>query len=342
MRYFLLILLFSYGTLTAQTFTIDSLKSHIETGFIGSSAKTPFFLRANKYGQIPIDPNFLYFNAGLKKTYSNEKKIDYAYGIEGHLNIGANTSILLPQVYVKGRYKALEVYIGRIKEVVGLTDTLGTIGSYIWSGNALPIPKIDLGIREFRPLVKSKIISIKGNLAHGWFGSGDSVQNVYLHQKSLYVRLGKPAWKIKLISGFNHQVQWGGKPTVPYTDPISGQFITNYDVSLKNFLRVLTGVSIGEQTGQTWDDVTGLPANEAGNRVGNHLGTLDIGAELSLGKYSLNLYRQSIFEDGSLFYLSNITDGLSGLGLKGPKGFHLTGVPRHKKPRWANILWKYT
>jgi hypothetical protein len=200
---------------------------------------------------------------------------------------------------------------------------LGTMGSYIWSGNALPVPKIDIGIRSFTPLTKNGLLSIKGNFAHGWLGSGDSVQNVFLHQKSLYVRIGKPKWNIKIITGFNHQAQWGGKPTRPYMDAISGQMITKYDVSFENYLRVLTGISIGNQTGQAWDEIEGVPANEAGNRVGNHLGTIDLGAELKIGENLLKIYRQSIFEDGSLFYLNNITDGLTGLSLSSPQGFNI-------------------
>ncbi|MCD8539147.1 MAG: capsule assembly Wzi family protein [Leadbetterella sp.] len=239
------------------------------------------------------------------------------------MNAGKTSQFLLPEAYVKGRFGALEVYAGRRREIMGLTDTTGTMGSYIWSGNALPVPKIDIGFRQFVPLLKNGLISVKGNFAHGWLGSGDSVQNVLLHQKSLYLRLGKPQWKIRVIAGFNHQAQWGGRPAKPYVDRISGQLITQYDVSFENYLRVVSGVSVGAQTGLTWDDIDGLPGNEAGNRVGNHLGSIDIGTEFEVGRYRVKIYRQSIYEDGSLFYLSNISDGLTGLSLSGGKDFNL-------------------
>jgi hypothetical protein len=52
------------------------------------------------------------------------------------------------------------------------------------------------------------------------------------------------------------------------------------------------------------------------NRVGNHLGTIDIGMDIKLRNTDLFLYRQNIYEDGSLFYLNNITDGLNGISIK--------------------------
>ena len=66
------------------------------------------------------------------------------------------------------------------------------------------------------------------------------------------------------------------------------------------------------------------------NRIGNHLGTVDVAMEVQLTKWSFFAYRQSIYEDGSLFYLANITDGLHGLRIRnlrpGRRGLALTTV----------------
>lgn len=319
----ILVLLLTSLSLQAQNAFLDSLKITSEAGILTATANTPFLLRSNQYGLVPLEANVVYLNTRLAKEYTPSRTWDYGFGIEPHLNAGKTSQFLLPEAYVKGRLGPLEIYAGRRREIVGLTDTAGTMGSYIWSGNALPVPKIDIGFRHFVPLLKNGLISVKGNFAHGWLGSGDSVQNILLHQKSLYFRVGKPKWKIRIIAGFNHQAQWGGRPTKPYIDRISEQLITKYDVSFENYLRVISGTSIGAQTGLSWDDVEGLPGNEAGNRVGNHLGTVDIGTEFEVGNYRVKVYRQSIYEDGSLFYLSNISDGLTGLSLSGEKGFNL-------------------
>ncbi|MEY4646703.1 MAG: hypothetical protein RIQ98_539, partial [Bacteroidota bacterium] len=49
------------------------------------------------------------------------------------------------------------------------------------------------------------------------------------------------------------------------------------------------------------------------NRLGNHLGSVDVGMEIEWSKAKLFFYRQSIYEDGSLYYGNNITDGLHGI-----------------------------
>lgn len=295
-----------------------------KVGIITGTKRTPFLLYANQYGLVPIEQNILYLNTSLKKGYdSTYKKFDFGYGLEPHLNAGKNTEVLLAEAYLKGRWKSIELYVGRKREIVGLVDTLGTIGSFIWSGNALPVPKFDIGIREFVPLFGSKLVSIKGNLAYGWLGSGDSVKNVLLHQKSLYLKLGKSEWKVNLIAGMNHQAQWGGRPSKPYVDRISGQNIDSYGHSFSDFLKVFTGRSIGAATGLEWDEVTGIPANEAGNRIGNHLGSIDVGINIHFDEFKLFVYRQSFYEDGSLFYLNNISDGLTGISLANGKFFKI-------------------
>src|SRR5690606_11004519 len=143
------------------------------------------------YGVVPLEPNLVYLNTRVEKTYRRGRTWDYGFALEPHVNAGKNSQFLLPEAYAKGRVGPLEIYAGRRREVQGLIDTVGSMGSYIWSGNALPVPKVDIGFRDFVPLLKNGLVAIKGHFAHGWLGSGDSVQNILLHQKSLYLRLGK-------------------------------------------------------------------------------------------------------------------------------------------------------
>jgi hypothetical protein len=319
----LLTLITTVGFSQSTYFKKNTLTTKV--GVVTSSDKTPFLLRSKQYGLVPLESNILYLNSSFVKPYdSSGKAFDFGYGIEPHVILGAESQIFLPEAYIKAKWKAIEIYGGRRREVMGYVDTLGTMGSCIWSGNALPIPKVDIGIREFTPITKNGIFSVKGNFAYGWFGKGDSVQNVLLHQKSIYIRLGKPEWKIKLIAGLNHQAQWGGKPTIPFKDEISGQYITEFGHSFRDFTRVFLGKSVGNDTGLSWDEVDGVIGNEAGNRIGNHLGSIDLGFDIQLNEATkMKVYRQSIFEDGSLFYLNSITDGLSGISFGVKNGFNL-------------------
>ena len=286
--------------------------------YFSNSGETPFWQRSNQYGVIPLKNPGLNLEGGLHKeydsTYSSDNRLNkfsVAYGINAVANLGRTNQILLPAAYIKVRFGVFEFYGGRRKEIIGLIDTTMSSGSYIWSGNALPIPKIQISIPNYTPILGKGLLSIKGAFVHSWFDNG-FVKDFYLHQKWLYTRIGKPNWKVKVYAGFNHQVQWGGRNTVPQYDP-NGLVIDKLPSGLDAYLHVISGISVNK--GDNGVD-TGRPLNEEWNRIGNHLGTVDIGTEIDFTHFNILLYRQNIYEDGSLFYLNNIQDGLLGISLK--------------------------
>ncbi|MER0440592.1 capsule assembly Wzi family protein [Emticicia sp. W12TSBA100-4] len=287
--------------------------------YISTSNQPPFWLRSNQYGIVPVESPFLTVRGTAHKEYDSTinqqnqpKKFSYGYGLNSIVNVGKSSQILLPEAYIKLRYGAFEFYGGRRREIFGLVDSSLTSGSYIWSGNALPIPKAQISIPNYTSIIGHGVLSIKGGYAHGWFGHQGDVKNYFLHQKWLYGRIGKPNWKMKFYGGFNHQVQWGGKPINPYIEQQTGKIVTNYGNDFKTYINVVTGVSLLTKGGLALD---GVPINEAWNRAGNHLGTIDIATEINFNSINLFIYRQNIYEDGSLFFLNNISDGLLGLSL---------------------------
>ncbi len=281
-----------------------------EASTVLGTETTPFWMRANKYGLVPTKGNNLILSAGTYSDYQKTtKKINWGYGLNLGAFVGTENKFIIQEAYFKAKWKAFEFYVGRRKEIQGLVDTTLTSGSYIWSGNALPMPKVQIAIPEYTSLGGEGLVSIKGNYAHGWFESGRSdASGIFLHQKSGYFRIGKPSYKVKFYGGFNHQAQWGGSSKV--------LSIRKFESTFKDYLGVVSGKS------NVGNDTTGLDPNNAGNRTGNHLGTLDLGFEINLKNSKLFIYRQSIFEDGSLFYLNNITDGLNGLSVSFKKNFN--------------------
>lgn len=292
----------------------------LESGiYISTSGQNPFFLRSNQYGIIPLESQFLTLRGAAHKEYDStkneqnkQKRFSYGYGLSTVVNVSKSANqIILPEAYLKMRYGAFEFYGGRRKEIVGLVDTTLTSGSYIWSGNALPMPKLQISIPNYVSIIGKGLISIKGAYAHGWFGSSDSTKKFFLHQKYLYGRIGKPNWRLKFYAGFNHQVQWGGKPNKPYIEKQTGKLITNYGNDFNTYLNVVTGISLVNASNNS----STTPINEAFNRAGNHLGSIDLAIEVNSSMLDVFLYRQSVFEDGSLYYLNNVSDGLLGLTL---------------------------
>ncbi len=326
MSKFIFFLITFPGIVYSQKF-LKKTEISSSTGFFISSDKVnPFLIRSNQYGLVPLKAGTLFLSGTIKKDYDSlftiNRKLKFTglgYGFTPHVNLGAVNQLLIPEAYIKARFKAFEVYIGRRKEIQGIVDTVGTMGSYIWSGNALPLPKVEISVPNYTPILRSGLISIKGNFAHGWFGDGDSVKNYWLHQKSVYIKIGKPVWKIKLYGGFNHQVQWGGRPSKPFYDEISKQTISNFGSDIATFIQVATGLRVSK-LGE-WDSQNGVAGNEAGNRSGNHLGSLDIAMEYNFNKTKILIYRQSIYDDGSLFYLNNIVDGLNGISITKSDGW---------------------
>lgn len=273
------------------------------TGY-GSAGGTPFWMRANQYTTVP-EASGVSARVSRTSLFTNSKKPHWqaGYGIDMVGNISKENQFTLPELYAQIRYKRWELYVGRKRETFGLADTLLGTGSYIWSGNALPIPKIQIGITDYIPLKFTKnILSFKGTYAHGWFGASDFAYGYFLHQKSFYTRVQLLKSRLKLYGGFNHQVQWGGKT---YSD-IGTVNNKTFPVSFRDYISVVTGA---RNRGNTFFDST--------NRVGNHLGTIDVGAEFEFRQTSISVYRQSLFDDGSLLRkdANNIADGLQGICL---------------------------
>ncbi len=291
---------------------------HAEVGGIGvGGTKTPFWLRANQYGIVPLSGSVgtvrlgAYADYRLVRTDSTAprpRRFDWGYGVNVVANAGSTSQLILTEAYAKVRFHQIEFYVGRRREMMGLVDTTLTSGAYSWSGNALPIPKIQLSTIGYAPIKFTKgLIAINAMYSHGWFNDG-FVQHSYLHQKALYGRLGKPNWRVKLYGGFNHQVQWGG-----YAPGLIGD--ANYSENgylasdFISYLRVVTTI----RGAAPYTTNTAVVSVDQGNRIGNHLGSFDGAIEFNVGTYQVMMYRQNLYETGALYYLTSIKDGLNGI-----------------------------
>jgi hypothetical protein len=166
------------------------------------------------------------------------------------------------------------------------------------------MPKIQIAIPNYIPIIGKGLVSIKGTYAHGWFGDYGQVKSFYLHQKSLYGRIGRENSKLKLFGGINHQVQWGGYnpslPTQPFANNIYAYIYSVFPLKY-----------VSKKASQN------LTVGDLQNRVGNQLGTIDLGFQYELPKYRVFVYRQNLYEQGAaLLRLANIRDGLNGVSIQ--------------------------
>ena len=299
-------------TLPAPTFgQTDSTTAHRSWVELAPQAatgdRTPFWLQANQWGTVPRQGNALSLRAGSTHRWALSENGRWQAGL-GAEGVGIVTAdgpeLRLPEAYGRLSYGPWELSAGRRRQWVGLADsTLGT-GSYVWSGNALPLPMVRFGLPEFTPVPFTRQwLAITGFYADGWFEPGRPVTSeLKLHQKQLYGRLGRPGGRLHLYGGFNHQVQWGGRS--PYFT-VDGQMPRGFT----NYLYAVTGIKPKGRVG-------GGFGFDDGNRVGNALGTIDFGVTYDTPGWNWFVYRQNIYEDGSLIRLTNIKDGLNGLRLR--------------------------
>ncbi|MFD1139486.1 capsule assembly Wzi family protein [Larkinella insperata] len=300
------------------------MQYHAEAGvLLFDGQQTPFWLRANQNGTVPVTQPAASLRLGVASGYTGPttrvgqtkpKRFDWGYSLEVVGNTGRTSQLLLPEAYMKARYSFIEVYAGRRRGSVGLVDTNLTSGAYSWSGNALPLPTVQIGTPDYVSLGFLKhLIAFRAFYNHGWFeNDGKKVTHSYLHQKVLYVRLGKPSWKVKLFGGFNHQVQWGGYST-SLDNTMANNGVLPHD--LQSYIFMVTGYRHPNEKN------TSLSAFE-NNRIGNHLGSVDLGMTVDLGHYNVFAYRQNLYDDGSLFRLTNIRDGLNGIRLRNNRPTH--------------------
>lgn len=312
-----------FFVLTGLIETVRAQTAHLspsaEIGtYIGSAATTPFWLRANQFGVVPLAmPDFtgrvglVYESQILSDSIKTKRaKIRWGAGAETVLNTGGgNSKVFLPEAYVKVRWKSLEFWGGRRKEILGIIDTTLSTGSFTWSGNALPVPKIQLGFPDYVPLKFLKsFVAIKGFYSHGWYNT-PYIQNAYLHQKTLYGRFGKPNGRFNVQLGVVHSVTWAGEADYLKDSPLA------IDGKLTdNFGDYLWGVVIGKIP-KVYRN-TRFTNFDGENRVGNHVGQYDLAFEYKLDKSKLLLYHNHPFEDGSGLQLQNIPDGLYGFSWK--------------------------
>ncbi|WP_285009794.1 capsule assembly Wzi family protein [Pedobacter faecalis] len=339
MRKVLLILL-CFLVLQGKAQLDQNVKAEVELQAIGTTnGVVPFWMRSNQYGSVPLagastsaigrisrDYETL---SPSDKLYGREKTIDWGYGFEGRANGGDGSNFSLIEAYGKLKVWKFQLTAGRTRDVMGLNgDTSLSSGNFSVSGNSLGIPKIEISIPEYWTIpVFNGLISIKGNFAHGWSGSKTVKRHIsdavispvdrvgtYLHQKSFYGRLGKKDWRFKLYGGFNHQVFWGGEKDVYQ------EFYTL--TPLETFFYVATGKAYGNSY------------EVPNSKIGNQLGSIDIGAEYNFDALRLTIYRQHFYDIGALSKLANIADGLNGISISNTS-------QQDRRITWRSILFEF-
>ncbi|WPP52916.1 capsule assembly Wzi family protein [Catalinimonas niigatensis] len=301
-------MLFSYEIVQAQF--LDSLQLKIgTTATVATRSYQPLWLLAGRYGTIADVQADLSSHIRLtnKHVYhGNSPLYDYlrknnelpnmslAYGLDlyNHHHFG---KMFIQEAYVKFSYNHWQLRAGRYEEILGEINPELSSGSLGVSGNAIPIPKVSLAITDYTDIpLTNGWLQFKGLFSHGWMGKDRTVEQSLLHERNLYLRVGKEAFH--LYGGLNRFAIWGGK------HPEYGQL----DKSWNGYRNIVLGGPI--------DDLRPYTEAEA-DRLGNHLGFIDLGFSLNFQEIALTVYQQTPFEDRSGMKLFGNPDQLLGVSV---------------------------
>ncbi len=277
---------------------------HWEVGLsstAGGGKKIPFWIVSNRQGKYFPGKNSVAIELGIYAQGDSSRVFNYDYGLELYSRYSSSSEFWLHQAYAGVIFSDLVQFrAGLWEETVGSKEPTLSSGSVIWSGNARPMPRIQIGTPGYVDVPFSEgYLEIKGLMDHGWFENNRFASGVMLHHKNAYLRLGGRL-PVNIYYGFNHYAQWGGS---------SPRQEEPYPSDIKSFMRVFFNID-GDP------DRSGTPEGWVINRFGNHLGSRNYGIDLNLKYLSAGIYLQDIFEDNSGISRKNFPDGLWGLWIR--------------------------
>ncbi len=264
------------------------------TGTVASKDYQPLWLTAKRFGTISDRKSDLSSHIMLRNSHALDANGDFylRYGFNLYNN-NHFSETFFEEGYVKAGYRNWELRAGRYEEISGEADPDLSSGAWGISGNALPIPKVSIALKDYVNVpFTNGWLQVKGQFSHGWMGDQQYIKGSYLHEKMLYLRIGKE--RLRVYGGIQHYALWGGNRfDLP---PIKSSFSNYWDVLI----------------GKVSDDGTVINTEIAPNRPGDHRGVLEGGIQWETDNIKLLLYNQSMFETGQNIDLKN-TDRLLGL-----------------------------
>lgn len=279
-------------------------------GIVKTGTQKPFWLISNQGGRYHPDNSSLFggLYIGSEVRRQNDffepvedtvRKLQVDYGVEAFNRYNGDYDLRLQQYYADISWWYFNLQAGARKETFGNQYDPLSSGSLLYSENARPIPKVAVS-SDYIPVPFSKgYIEFKGYLAHGWFEKDRYTESPFLHHKNVYVKVGGD-FPVNAHYGFHHYAMWGG------VSPVYGQLPDGWNAYKKIFMA---------EKG----DKENAPTSEVTNSLGNHLGSRNIGLNYQEENFGLQLYWQTIFEDGSGKRWRNIEDGLWGVAYKNRK-----------------------
>lgn len=297
---------FTLIALCAGVFDVYAQKQQVnyqtDLFFVGSTNDTlPFWSSANQFGIIDAaSPNgILRFKADYPGISQNGKWT-YELGVDFVGRTGEQSTAFFQQFYGRVRRGIFEFTAGRKERTTGEVHGSLSLGSMLLTRNAAPVTQISLSWPEFVTVPGTgEFLGVRGYLGHGWIEGDRVVNDVLLHEKNLYLRLGMPDWPLEARAGILHYTMWGG---IPVRENRGDRLPSSF----RDFLRVLFIQGAADDT---------VINGEITNVLGNSIGAYDFSIHFELPFARVMTYRQFYLEDTVSLAFRNGWDGLWGVGV---------------------------
>lgn len=294
----------------------EDLPYNIKTGFTfmmnpqGFDEDLPFWMHVNRDGRIDQNSaNALNYIEGNIQLFKNSIfEIESGGSITSRYS--SSPSIFFDKAYVDIKAYNFKLTAGRFIDPLAMKEDELSTGSFMYSRNATPIPKIAFSTDGFVGVPgTNNIVRYNGLFAHGWFENDRYVKNAYLHEKYFYLSI-KYAF-FDAVGGIVHNVQWSGE----------SQSIGQLPTGWQTFWEVITATGSSEET---------APGGEQSNAVGNSVAAYDFSLGLYFDNFDMRAYRLFYLEDKVSTRFRSPWDGIWGLTIK-PKNNSLI----------RNIIWEH-
>lgn len=169
-----------------NTMLAQQLSSFVEYGAaLHTGDNTPLWQVSNQQGLTSLDNN-TYIRGGISYKHQLGKwKFEEALDLVAAAGFSM-TSFIVQQAYVDIRYKWFGFFAGSREQNSPLLNQELSSGGMTWSGNARPIPQVQIGIPEYVQLLPR--LGLKGEISYGWF-TDNKYQREQVGEKYWYTRV---------------------------------------------------------------------------------------------------------------------------------------------------------
>ena len=288
------------------------------SGVASCGTTAPFWLQTNRHGDIAASPFSGNLTAGIIKPATRPNRwydYDFAVTLTGRLQ--SRTDAVIPAMntlgtgytnlaYAHARLYIIDVTLGIRPEQYGVPDPLLSGGGLLYSYNAHPMPRVQIGVEQWTAVPGLYgYAEFRGGLSHQWQADNVYIRKCLVHHKWIGGRVGGRL-PVNLSYEFHHVAQWGGY------SPKYGDLGNDFYAFVNAFLVRSGGVMANDQI------------NAQGNHIGSQILTLDVKGD----GWKVSAYWNNVFEDGPIRLIGfgmNARDGLWGVHVTQTRWQYISG-----------------